>query len=58
MDGPFHGREGEVKHLYRGTAFIYNRKHMENGGIFVAKECVFEFFVYKKSSDKVLEKYF
>ena len=51
MDGPFNGREGEVKHLYRGTAFIYNRKvdanllpitlhlvqHMENGGIFVAK---------------------
>ena len=26
MDGPFNGREGEVKHLYRGTAFIYNRK--------------------------------
>lgn len=26
MDGPFINREGEVKHLYRGTAFIYNRK--------------------------------
>ena len=26
IDGPFVGREGEVKHLYRGHCFIYNRK--------------------------------
>ena len=30
MDGPFINREGEVKHLYRGTAFIYNRKVCRN----------------------------
>lgn len=37
IDGPFLSREGEVKHLYRGFCFIYNRKHMENGGLFVCR---------------------
>jgi transcription elongation factor SPT5 len=30
IDGPFLSREGEVKHLYRGFCFIYNRKVSKN----------------------------
>lgn len=36
-DGPYTGRQGEIKHLYRGIAFLYSRMVMENGGIFVCK---------------------
>lgn len=36
-DGPYTGRQGEIKHLYRGTAFLYSRMVLENGGIFVCK---------------------
>uniref|UniRef100_A0A1I7XEG1 SAC domain-containing protein n=1 Tax=Heterorhabditis bacteriophora TaxID=37862 RepID=A0A1I7XEG1_HETBA len=32
-----HGKQGEIKHLYRSFAFIYSRKHTDNGGIFVCK---------------------
>ena len=31
------GLQGEIKHLYRGFAFISSKLVMENGGIFVAK---------------------
>ncbi|CAI4228197.1 unnamed protein product [Auanema sp. JU1783] len=30
-------KQGEIKHLYRSFAFIYSRRHTENGGIFVCK---------------------
>lgn len=36
-DGPCAGRQGEIKHLYRGIAFLYSRMYTENGGIFVCK---------------------
>jgi len=36
-DGPKSGLQGEIKHLYRGFAFISSKLVMENGGIFVAK---------------------
>uniref|UniRef100_A0A8C4QQR9 Transcription elongation factor SPT5 n=1 Tax=Eptatretus burgeri TaxID=7764 RepID=A0A8C4QQR9_EPTBU len=36
-DGPHSGREGEVKHLYRGFAFLHSKKLVENGGMFVCK---------------------
>ena len=29
--------QGEIKHLYRGFAFISSKLVMENGGVFVAK---------------------
>jgi len=37
IDGPHVGKDGEVKHLYRGNCFIYNRKHIDSGGMFVAR---------------------
>ena len=36
-DGPYTGRQGEIKHLYRGIAFLYSRMVLENGGIFACK---------------------
>uniref|UniRef100_UPI00358F343B transcription elongation factor SPT5-like isoform X2 n=1 Tax=Myxine glutinosa TaxID=7769 RepID=UPI00358F343B len=36
-DGPHSGREGEVKHLFRGFAFLHSKKLVENGGMFVCK---------------------
>lgn len=36
-DGPYTGRQGEIRHLYRGFAFLYSRMVLENGGIFVCK---------------------
>ncbi|OTF81512.1 hypothetical protein BLA29_003894 [Euroglyphus maynei] len=36
-DGPYTGRQGEIKHLYRGIAFLYSRMELENGGIFACK---------------------
>lgn len=42
IDGSHSGREGEIKHLYRGYAFLMSRKLIENGGMFVVKtrQCV------------------
>jgi transcription elongation factor SPT5 len=37
IDGPHSGRQGEIKHLYRNSAFLYSRMMLENGGIFVCK---------------------
>ncbi|CAK8694828.1 transcription elongation factor SPT5-like isoform X2 [Clavelina lepadiformis] len=37
VDGPHTGQEGEIKHLYRGFAFLQSKKVIENGGFFVAK---------------------
>lgn len=31
------GREGEIRHLYRNSAFLYSKTILENGGIFVCK---------------------
>jgi len=31
------GKEGEIRHLYRGFAFLHSKKVIENGGIFVAR---------------------
>lgn len=31
------GRQGEIKHLYRGRAFLHSRSVLENGGFFVCK---------------------
>jgi transcription elongation factor SPT5 len=36
-DGPHSGRQGQIKHLYRGYAFVHSRMYTENGGIFVCK---------------------
>ena len=30
-------KQGEIKHLFRNYAFVYSRKHTENGGIFVCR---------------------
>ncbi|XP_014204352.1 transcription elongation factor SPT5-like [Copidosoma floridanum] len=37
VDGPHCGRDGEIRHLYRGFAFIYSKMYTETGGIFVCK---------------------
>ncbi|KAA0192293.1 hypothetical protein HAZT_HAZT006833 [Hyalella azteca] len=37
VDGPYTGEHGEMKHLYRNYAFLYNKTQLENGGIFVCK---------------------
>uniref|UniRef100_A0A4W3HGL2 Transcription elongation factor SPT5 n=1 Tax=Callorhinchus milii TaxID=7868 RepID=A0A4W3HGL2_CALMI len=37
IDGPHSGREGEIRHLYRGFAFLHCKKLVENGGMFVCK---------------------
>ena len=37
IDGPHSGRQGEIKHLYRNSAFLYSKMMLENGGIFVCK---------------------
>jgi len=37
VDGFNSGKEGEVKHLFRGNVFIHSRKSVENAGIFVCK---------------------
>nr|CAB3266712.1 transcription elongation factor SPT5 [Phallusia mammillata] len=37
IDGPHVGQEGEVKHLYRGFAFLQSRKVIDNGGTFVVR---------------------
>uniref|UniRef100_A0A8D2JJL6 Transcription elongation factor SPT5 n=1 Tax=Varanus komodoensis TaxID=61221 RepID=A0A8D2JJL6_VARKO len=37
IDGPHSGREGEIRHLYRGSAFLHCKKLVENGGMFVCK---------------------
>lgn len=37
IDGPYTGRQGEIRHLYRGYAFIHSRLLLENGGIFVCR---------------------
>ena len=36
-DGPHSGRQGQIKHIYRGYAFVHSRMYTENGGIFVCK---------------------
>lgn len=37
IEGEFEGKQGEIKHLYRGHAFIHCKLVLENGGLFVAK---------------------
>lgn len=37
VEGPHTGKEGEIRHLYRGFAFLHSKKVIENGGIFVAR---------------------
>lgn len=34
---PSQGREGEIRHLFRGFAFLHCKKLVENGGMFVCK---------------------
>ncbi|NXX22414.1 SPT5H factor, partial [Podargus strigoides] len=34
---PRQGREGEIRHLFRGFAFLHCKKLVENGGMFVCK---------------------
>ena len=31
------GKQGEIKHVYRGSVFIQSRTLVENGGLIVAK---------------------
>ena len=37
IDGPHSGRQGEIKHLFRNSAFLFSKMVLENGGIFVCK---------------------
>ncbi|CAB1348655.1 unnamed protein product [Coregonus sp. 'balchen'] len=37
IDGPHSGREGEIRHIFRGFAFLHCKKLVENGGMFVCK---------------------
>ncbi|XP_078489937.1 transcription elongation factor SPT5 isoform X4 [Ciona intestinalis] len=37
IEGPHMGQEGEVKHMYRGFAFLQSKKVIENGGVFVVR---------------------
>ncbi|CAN6332486.1 unnamed protein product [Urochloa humidicola] len=36
LEGPFEGKQGVVKHLYKGVLFIYNESESENCGFFCA----------------------
>lgn len=35
--GCLQGRQGEIRHLYRGFAYLHSKMMLENGGIFVCK---------------------
>ncbi|XP_065901538.1 transcription elongation factor SPT5-like [Dysidea avara] len=37
VDGPNTGKQGEIKHVYRGSVFIQSRNMVENGGLIVSK---------------------
>lgn len=37
VDGPFAGRQGTVKHVYRTLLFIYTKEVLENSGILVVR---------------------
>ncbi|KAG1712147.1 Transcription elongation factor SPT5 [Nymphon striatum] len=37
IDGPHSGRQGEIRHLYRGFAFLHSKMMLENGGVFVCR---------------------
>jgi len=37
IEGEFEGKQGEVKHLYRGHVFIHCKLILDNGGMFVVK---------------------
>ncbi|XP_065653569.1 transcription elongation factor SPT5-like [Hydra vulgaris] len=37
IEGKFEGLQGEIKHLYRGNAFVQSKMVLENGGIFVVR---------------------
>uniref|UniRef100_A0A670YU81 Transcription elongation factor SPT5 n=1 Tax=Pseudonaja textilis TaxID=8673 RepID=A0A670YU81_PSETE len=37
IEGSHSGREGEIRHLFRGFAFLHCKKLVENGGMFVCK---------------------
>ena len=37
IEGEFEGKQGEVKHLFRGHAFIHCKLVLDNGGLFVVK---------------------
>ncbi|KAF5208199.1 Transcription elongation factor spt5, partial [Thalictrum thalictroides] len=37
LEGPFMGRQGIIKHICRGTIFIYDENQLETGGYFCAK---------------------
>ncbi|XP_015676506.1 transcription elongation factor SPT5, partial [Protobothrops mucrosquamatus] len=37
IEGSHSGREGEIRHIFRGFAFLHCKKLVENGGMFVCK---------------------
>jgi transcription elongation factor SPT5 len=37
IDGPFKGRQGTIKHIFRKSVFVLSRTHAENAGIFVVR---------------------
>ncbi|KAJ0233254.1 putative transcription elongation factor SPT5 1 [Hirschfeldia incana] len=37
VEGPSKGKQGPVKHIYKGVLFIYDRHHLEHAGFICAK---------------------
>ncbi|KFK32140.1 hypothetical protein AALP_AA6G203300 [Arabis alpina] len=37
IEGPSKGKQGPVRHIYRGVLFIYDRHHLEHAGFICAK---------------------
>ncbi|XP_010424426.1 PREDICTED: putative transcription elongation factor SPT5 homolog 1 [Camelina sativa] len=37
IEGPSKGKQGPVKHIYKGVLFIYDRHHLEHAGFICAK---------------------
>ncbi|KAK7269725.1 hypothetical protein RIF29_22460 [Crotalaria pallida] len=42
LEGPSKGKEGIVRHIYRGIVFLYNESEEENGGFFTSKSSMCE----------------
>ncbi|KAI5401573.1 protein RNA-directed DNA methylation 3 isoform X1 [Lathyrus oleraceus] len=42
LEGPSQGKQGVVRHIYRGIVFVYDGNEEENGGYFTAKAIMCE----------------
>ncbi|KAM0937231.1 putative ribosomal protein L2, domain 2 [Dioscorea sansibarensis] len=50
LEGPLEGKQGDVRHMYKGTLFIYDDLQTENSGLFCVKSELCEKIMELKSS--------